>query len=329
MLFTDIEGSTRLLQTLGDRYGDLLADHHRLLRRAFAAHGGQETGTAGDAFFVAFRRARSAVEASIDAQRALVRHQWPGGLECRVRMGLHTGEPSVGKEGYHGILLHRCARIADAAHGGQILLLSATAELVQDDLPAEASLIGLGEQTLKDLDRAERLYQLVVNGLRSEFPPVRTAAARPTSLVGFRLLGPIEGDRRSRLDDRAAWRQTEAHAGTASARGRARGLGRAAGRGALGRAAAARQLPRSFWGTCRDSGSFYLRACWRRGSPATCCASTRSSTCTVRAPPTLRRPTRHGRSVAVGRSPSRPEALALWRGRPLPTSPTSFVCLAS
>ena len=103
MLFTDIEGSTRLLKQLGERYGELLADHRRLLREAVAAHGGREMDTQGDAFFFAFARARNAVEAAVEAQRALAAHEWPDGVECRVRMGLHTGEPSVGDEGYHGI----------------------------------------------------------------------------------------------------------------------------------------------------------------------------------------------------------------------------------
>ena len=107
MLFTDIEGSTRLLKQLGDRYGELLADHRRLLRESFVAHGGREMDKQGDAFFFAFQRARNAVEAAVEAQLALTVHEWPGGVECRVRMGLHTGEPSVGDEGYHGIGLHR------------------------------------------------------------------------------------------------------------------------------------------------------------------------------------------------------------------------------
>jgi class 3 adenylate cyclase/DNA-binding CsgD family transcriptional regulator len=177
VLFTDIEGSTQLLKKLRDRYGGVLADHHRLLRDAFAAHGGYEMGTAGDAFFVAFPRARDAVEAAVDAQRALVGHIWPDGLECRVRMGLHTGEPTLGEDGYRGIVMHRGARIADAAHGGQILLSSSTAELLQDDLPDGVSLAVLGERQLKDIDRPERLYQLVAEGLRLEFPEPRAKAA--------------------------------------------------------------------------------------------------------------------------------------------------------
>ena len=155
MLFTDIEGSTRLLKQLGERYGELLADHRRLLREAFDAHGGREMDNQGDAFFFAFARARDAVEAAVAAQRALAAHAWPDGVECRVRMGLHTGEPKIGDEGYHGIGLHRGARVASAAHGGQVLLSSATAELVQDDLPAGVALSDLGAQQLKDIDRPE------------------------------------------------------------------------------------------------------------------------------------------------------------------------------
>ena len=165
MLFTDIEGSTRLLKQLGERYGELLADHRRLLRAAFAAHGGREIDTQGDAFFVAFARARDAVEAAIEGQRALAAHEWPDGVECRVRMGLHTASLRCGEEGYHGIGLHRGARIVSAAHGGQVLLSSATAELIQDDLPAGVTLRDLGGQQLKDIDRPEHLYQLVADGL--------------------------------------------------------------------------------------------------------------------------------------------------------------------
>jgi class 3 adenylate cyclase len=119
MLFTDIESSTRLLKQLGESYGELLAAHRRLLRSAFAAHGGHEQGTEGDSFFVTFSRARDAVEAAVEAQRALATHHWPGGLECRVRMGLHTGEPSVGEVGYHGIGVHRGARMPPPRTAGR------------------------------------------------------------------------------------------------------------------------------------------------------------------------------------------------------------------
>jgi YVTN family beta-propeller protein len=179
MLFTDIEGSTRLLAQLGERYGDLLSEHRRILRASVAEFGGREMDTQGDAFFFAFDRARSAVGAAVSAQRGLAARTWPEGAECRVRMGLHTGEPEVGDEGYHGMGVHRGARICAAAHGGQVLLSDATRQLVEDDLPAGVGLRDLGEARLKDLDRPERLYQIVVEGLQSDFPPLRTAEATP------------------------------------------------------------------------------------------------------------------------------------------------------
>ncbi len=176
MLFTDIEGSTRLLKQLGHEYGELLAAHRRILRESFSAHEGRELGTEGDSFFVVLARAGAAVEAALDAQRRLAAHDWPDGVECRIRMGLHTGEPVVGEEGYHGMGLHRAARIAASAHGGQILLSTATAELLKDDLPAGLSLRDLGLQRLKDIDGPERIFQAVAEGLRSDFAAPRTAS---------------------------------------------------------------------------------------------------------------------------------------------------------
>jgi YVTN family beta-propeller protein len=179
MLFTDIEGSTRLLKQLGERYGELLAEHRRILRASLAEFGGREMDTQGDAFFFAFDRARNAVGAAVSAQRGLASGTWPDDAECRVRMGLHTGEPEVGDEGYHGMAVHRGARICAAAHGGQILLSDATRHLVEDDLPAGVTLRDLGQAKLKDLDRPERLYQVVVEGLPWNFPPPRTMDAKP------------------------------------------------------------------------------------------------------------------------------------------------------
>jgi YVTN family beta-propeller protein len=173
-LFTDVEGSTRLVKGLGDRYGDVLADHHRLLRAAFEQTGGEELGTAGDAFFVAFSRARDAASAAVAGQRALADHPWPEGGEVRVRMGIHTGEPAMGDEGYSGMALHRAARISAAGHGGQVLISNATRELIEDELPRDVVLRDLGEQRLKDVDRPERVFQLVIEGLESEFPPLKT-----------------------------------------------------------------------------------------------------------------------------------------------------------
>jgi len=173
-LFTDIEGSTLLLKELGPRYGDALADHQRILRAAFSAHGGREVDTQGDSFFVAFRRAKDAIAAAADAQRDLAAHSWPEGGAVRVRMGLHTGEPRVGDERYVGLGVHKAARIAAAGHGGQVLLSRTTRELVEDELPPGVTIRDLGERRLKDLDRPERLSQLVIDGLQSEFARLNT-----------------------------------------------------------------------------------------------------------------------------------------------------------
>src|SRR5439155_53145 len=109
-LFTDIEGSTRLVKELGGRYSEVLTEHQRILRSAFAAHGGREVDTQGDSFFVAFRRGKDAVAAAVDAQRDLAAHGWPEGAEVKVRMGLHTGEPQVGEDRYVGLGVHKAAR---------------------------------------------------------------------------------------------------------------------------------------------------------------------------------------------------------------------------
>jgi YVTN family beta-propeller protein len=178
-LFTDIEGSTRLVQLLGDRYGDLLADHRRLLRTAFAGHAGREIDHQGDAFFVAFPSAKDAVAAAVDAQIALAGHSWPDGARVRVRMGLHTGEPALGEDGYHGLGLHRGARICSAGHGGQILLSNATRELIADERIDGIELLDLGEKRLKDIDRPERIAQVVYPGMPAVFPPLKTGDAQP------------------------------------------------------------------------------------------------------------------------------------------------------
>jgi YVTN family beta-propeller protein len=181
-LFTDIEGSTRLLKQLRDRYGEVLAEHRRILRAAFEEHGGQEIDTQGDAFFVAFSKATDAALAAGAAQHALAEHTWPDGVEVRVRMGMHTGEPRVGDEGYHGLGVHRAARIMAAAHGGQILLSQATSSVLEDDELAGIHLRDLGRHPLKDIDRPEHIYQLDIDGLPLEFPPPRTEA--PTVYAG-------------------------------------------------------------------------------------------------------------------------------------------------
>jgi class 3 adenylate cyclase len=178
-LFTDIEGSTQLLHRLREGYATLLADQRRLLREAFANWKGHEVDTQGDAFFVAFSRATQAVSAAAEAQRALAGHTWPEGVSVRVRMGIHTGEPWSGNEGYVGMDVHRAARIAHVAHGGQVLLSETTTALVRDELPTGVSLLDLGRHLMKDIHRPERLCQLVIEGLPSEFPPLTSLEALP------------------------------------------------------------------------------------------------------------------------------------------------------
>jgi YVTN family beta-propeller protein len=189
-LFSDIEGSTALLKALRGRYGEVLADHRRLLRAAFEERGGREIDTQGDAFFVAFGRAVDAVEAAAAAQRALSAHPWPDGSRVRVRMGLHTGEPTVDTDRYVGLGVHRAARICAAGHGGQVLLSNTTRELVEDDLPDDLRLRDLGKHRLKDLDRPERLAQLLIDGLPSEFPRLRTLDSTIVQRAGFGCLSP-------------------------------------------------------------------------------------------------------------------------------------------
>jgi class 3 adenylate cyclase len=180
LLFTDIEGSTGLLQRVGDRYAGLLDEHRSLLRSVFERHGGHEFGAEGDALFVSFAQAHAAVAAAADAQRELAAHVWPPDAEIRVRIGLHTGEPRLVGSDYVGLDVHRVARVTAAAHGGQVLVSAST----RSELDGETQLLDLGEHRLKDLLQPERLYQLVIPGLPTEFPPLRTLGTRPTNLPG-------------------------------------------------------------------------------------------------------------------------------------------------
>jgi class 3 adenylate cyclase len=178
-VFTDIEGSTELLKRLGDGYAAVAAEHRRVVREAFGARGGQEVDTQGDAFFFCFARAQDAVAAAVAAQRALAATAWPDGVDVLVRMSLHTGEAVVGEEGYVGIDVVRAARICAAGHGGQVLLSATTAAIVAGRLPDGVSEFELGEVRLKDLDAAERVYQLEIDGLARSFPPLRTHGEEP------------------------------------------------------------------------------------------------------------------------------------------------------
>ena len=174
-LFSDIEGSTQLSRSHGPAYGELRAEHRRLLREVFDAHRGREIDAEGDAFFIAFERATDAVAAAVAAQRALA-----AASPVRVRMGLHTTEPHVYAEGYVGVGVSRAARICGAAHGGQIVLSHATAGVIEDNAPAEVALRDLGEHYLKDIPRPQRLFQIDADGLSSEFPPLGTRLAAGT-----------------------------------------------------------------------------------------------------------------------------------------------------
>ena len=177
-VFTDIEGSTRLLQELGDGFADVARDHRRIVREHFNARGGTEIDTQGDSFFFSFPRARDAVAAAIDTQRALRDHAWPEGAAVRVRMGLHTGEPQVGDEGYLGLDVVRAARISAAGHGGQILLSETTRALLGNQLPDGAQVHDLGEQSLKDIQH-EHIYEISVDGARASTKPLKTHEAKP------------------------------------------------------------------------------------------------------------------------------------------------------
>src|SRR5215208_3202954 len=176
-LFTDIEGSTRLVKQLRDRYADALNDHQKLLRASFAAHRGHEVDTQGDSFFVAFSHARDAVLAAVEGQLALLNHEWPEGTELRVRMGIHTGRAVASDGRYTGLAVHRAARIGAAAHGGQVLVSQATQTLLEDEEEdLRVFLRDLGEHRLKDLDRPVRLYQVAGPDLPDDFPPIGAAA---------------------------------------------------------------------------------------------------------------------------------------------------------
>ncbi|MDP9226314.1 MAG: NB-ARC domain-containing protein [Actinomycetota bacterium] len=179
-LFTDIEGSTRLLASLGESYGDALADHRRLLREAFSSSGGVEVDTQGDAFFYAFARAQDAVTAAVAGQRALSSHDFGDGVELKVRMGIHTGEPARSQEGYVGPDVHLGSRICSVAWGDQIVVSSATAAVISR--LKDVTLRPLGDHTLKDIDQRMALHQVVAPGLRQDFPALRSVGAHPTNL---------------------------------------------------------------------------------------------------------------------------------------------------
>jgi predicted ATPase/class 3 adenylate cyclase len=181
-LFTDIEGSTRLIQSLGDRYLAVLQDHRAIIEDAVHANGGAVFGTEGDAVFAAFPEVVPALDAALVSQRGLASRAWPDGHELRVRMGIHTGEVVLVGGDYVGLTLHRVARVAAAAHGGQVLLSEASRTLASGSLQDGIGLRDLGEHRLKDLSRPERLFQLTADGLPDSFPALRTLEVKPNNL---------------------------------------------------------------------------------------------------------------------------------------------------
>jgi predicted ATPase/class 3 adenylate cyclase len=184
LLFSDIEGSTLLLERLGERYAEVLDEHRTVIRGAVAAHGGHELRTEGDAFFVVFARAGDAVRAAVAAQRELAASPSPDGVALRVRMGLHTGEPRVMGHDYVGMDVHCAARICSAAHGGQVVVSETTERILAGQAIEGVGLDDLGEHRLKDLSRPMRLHQIVADGLTADFPPLRTLEYPPTNLLG-------------------------------------------------------------------------------------------------------------------------------------------------
>jgi class 3 adenylate cyclase len=206
--FTDIEDSTELLKRLGDGYGDVLTAHRRIVRDTFTARDGIEIDTQGDAFFFVFPRARDALEAAVEAQRAHAAATWPGAVEVRVRMGLHTGEPALHEEGYVGLDVVRAARICTVGRGGQILLSETTRALLGSGLPEGVSVFPVGQRHLRGIDEPERVFEVAIDGLELEdahvpAPAAATAApavAAPPSPTG----GPLEQDIARRFEDLGA-----------------------------------------------------------------------------------------------------------------------------
>ena len=198
-LFTDIEGSTRLLERLGERYGDVQERHDAIIRAAVDDADGRVVGTEGDSFFAVFATPIGAVRAAVEAQRELAATEWSDEHAVRVRMGLHTGDGVLGGDNYLGLDVNRTARIRAAAHGGQVLLSDATRALVERSLPSGTELRDLGQHRLKDLLQPERLHQLVIEGLKQDFPPPRTVDARPNNLPAqlTRFIG--RGDENARI----------------------------------------------------------------------------------------------------------------------------------
>jgi predicted ATPase/class 3 adenylate cyclase len=182
-LFTDIEGSTNLERAIGrERYGELRDRHRAILRNVWEAHRGDEQGTEGDSFFVAFAEPSAAIEAAVAAQRALAAEPWPDDAPIRVRMGINSGPAEMTAEGLVGVSINRAARIAALAYGGQVLVSGLTRDLQEDHPAAGVALRDLGSHRLKDLSAPVRIAQVVADGLPVDFPALRSLDARPNNL---------------------------------------------------------------------------------------------------------------------------------------------------
>jgi class 3 adenylate cyclase len=213
-VFTDIEDSTELLKRLGDGYAELLSGHRRIVRDAFAASEGIEMDTQGDAFFFVFSRARDAVAAAVEAQRAHAAATWPDDTAVRVRIGLHTGEPAIHEEGYVGLDVVRAARICTVGRGGQILLSETTRALLGSGLPKGVTVFPLGQRHLRGIDEPERVYEVAIEDLEQErepagapgpvepvAPPAPPAPARGPDF-GERLSASIQEQVLRKLDEK-------------------------------------------------------------------------------------------------------------------------------
>ena len=193
-LFSDIEGSTSLLKQLGDeQYAELLQTHRRIVRETFGLYHGQEIDTQGDAFFYSFHRAREAVAAAVAVQREHNEQSWPQGVTVRMRLGLHTGEPAIGEEGYTGLDVVRASRIAAVGRGGQVLLSDTTRAIVSGDLPEGVTIRSLGDQRLKDIDQPEPLHELNIVDVPTSPQAPATKAPAAGSVIPEEALASMPG----------------------------------------------------------------------------------------------------------------------------------------
>ena len=202
LLFADVEGSTRLLNLLGERFGPARARMRELVRKAAADHHGAEVDWAGDGVFLAFGRAADAVAAAAEIQRSLAAEPWPHDEAHRLRIGIHTGEPDLGPEGYVGMDVVIAARVCAASHGEQVVVTRATRDMAGEEPLPGAAFRPLGHHRLKDVPAAAQLFQLVAPDLHDDFPPLKTLSATSLPTLHHRLVG--RADVLARVEQRLA-----------------------------------------------------------------------------------------------------------------------------